>query len=131
MRVAEMIRELRCRRGESVAEFADFLGLPEQVLFSWEFGYITPPVWTALLIARIVKDAELITLLLRDKKERKSKIGKESRRSEDVGGGMAKYRISGSENMGGALRHPPMGSMINDHKTQETLKTGIIGSGLD
>ena len=102
-----MIRELRCRRGESVAEFADFLGLPEQVLFSWEFGYITPPVWTALLMARIVKDAELITLLLRDKKERKSKIGEESRRSGDGGGGMTKHRILGSENMGGHYDTPP------------------------
>lgn len=75
MRVAEMIRELRCRRGESIAEFADFLGLPEQVLFSWEFGYVTPPVWTALLIARVVQDTETITLLLRDKRDRRSKAG--------------------------------------------------------
>lgn len=75
MRVSEMIRELRCRRGESIAEFADFLCLPEQVLFSWEFGYVTPPIWTALLIARVVQDAEMITLLLRDKRDRQSKVG--------------------------------------------------------
>lgn len=59
----DMIQEVRMRRHETIPEFADFLGIPKQVLAEWESGIISPPIWTALLIGRIVRDAETIDRL--------------------------------------------------------------------
>lgn len=68
MMSSEMIREMRCRRGETVAEFANFLGLPESIVLGWETGIIAPSYWVGLLVARIVLDAERMQSLNRQKK---------------------------------------------------------------
>lgn len=49
------IRESRRSVGMSQADFADFLGIPVDIIYNWEGGTYCPPVYVAWLIKQLVE----------------------------------------------------------------------------
>ena len=49
------IRESRRSIGMSQADFAEFIGIPVDIIYNWEGGTYSPPVYVAWLIKQLVE----------------------------------------------------------------------------